>query len=86
MAIVLVFGGSSEYFTHSPKLRADLDYAQKRFHIAGGETPDPEFTEVYQRYAKELQTFADGYKFGDKLSDHWAYKFIMDNYRFKIGL
>ena len=37
-AMLLVWGNTAE-FTHNHRLVCELQYAQKRFHIEGGETP-----------------------------------------------
>ena len=41
-AMLLVWG-NDERFTHHHRLVCELQYAQKRFHIEGSESPDAEF-------------------------------------------
>lgn len=57
LAIIGVIGGSMEAFTHNKKLIADWKYAQKRFHIEGGEIPDPEGAELIKKYYHELMDY-----------------------------
>lgn len=57
-AMLLVWG-NHEMFTHNHRLVCELRYAQKRFHIEGGECPDPDFTALLQGYASQLQLMQD---------------------------
>lgn len=54
LAVLYVFGGDREEFTHHNKLLADIGYAQKRLNISGGETPDRELLPELQKYIHEL--------------------------------
>ena len=47
--------GNHEMFTHHHRLVCELRYAQKRFHVEGGETPDPEFAKLLQYYVGKLE-------------------------------
>ena len=53
-AMLLVWG-NHEMFTHHHRLVCELRYAQKRFNINGGESPDLEFTAILQSYVSQLQ-------------------------------
>lgn len=57
-AMLLVWG-NHEMFTHHHRLVCELRYAQKRFHVEGGESPDPEFAEILQSYVSQLQIVQD---------------------------
>ena len=51
-AMLLVWGNTAE-FTHNHRLVCELQYAQKRFHIEGGETPtDRNLTIVEPAHAR----------------------------------
>lgn len=53
-AMLLVWG-NHEMFTHNSRLVCELRYAQKRFHVEGGESPDPEFAKKLQYYVGNLE-------------------------------
>ena len=57
LAIIGILGGSMEAFTHNRKLIAEWKYAQKKFNILGGETPDKEGAELMRKYYNELQDY-----------------------------
>jgi len=57
-AMLLVWG-NHEMFTHHHRLVCELRYAQKRFHVEGGESPDPEFAAILQSYVSQLQIVQD---------------------------
>lgn len=57
-AMLLVWGNTAE-FTHNHRLVCELQYAQKRFHVEGGESPDQEFAAVLQSYVSQLQLMQD---------------------------
>jgi hypothetical protein len=57
-AMLLVWG-NHEMFTHHHRLVCELRYAQKRFHVEGGESPDPEFSAILQSYVSQLQIVQD---------------------------
>lgn len=69
LAILYVFGGSREEFTHHSKFLADIDYAQKRLNISGGEIPDQELVSELQKYIHELTP--DGIQ-GEWRKPQWA--------------
>lgn len=57
LAVVQVLG-NNELIVLSPKVRADLKYISRRFHIQGGETPSAEIVEPLRRYVGELEALA----------------------------
>lgn len=57
-AMLLVWG-NHEMFTHHHRLVCELQYAQKRFHVEGSESPDPDFAAALQRYVSQLQLMQD---------------------------
>lgn len=69
LTILYVFGGSREEFTHHSKFLADIDYAQKRLNISGGEIPDQELVPELQQYIHELTP--DGIQ-GEWKKPQWA--------------
>ena len=57
-AMLLVWG-NHEMFTHNHRLVCELRYAQKRFHVEGGESPDIYFADIMQGYVSQLQLMQD---------------------------
>lgn len=55
MAVLHVESGCTTAVTHSPKLRADLKYIQRRFGFEGGATPDAAFVQTFRRYVREIE-------------------------------
>ena len=53
-AMLLVWGNTEE-FTHNHRLVCELQYAQRRFHIEGSESPDAEFAALLQSYVSQLE-------------------------------
>lgn len=56
---MLVVWGNYEMFTHHHRLVCELRYAQKRFHVNGGESPDADFAALLQSYVIQLQLMQD---------------------------
>lgn len=55
LAMLLVWGNSEE-FTHNHRLVCELQYAQRRFHIEGGEMPtDKKFLTCLNYYTDLLE-------------------------------
>lgn len=69
LAILYIFGGSREEFTHHDKFLADISYAQKRLNISGGEIPDQKLIPELQKYVNEL--IPDGIQ-GEWRKPQWA--------------
>lgn len=76
LAILYVFGGSREEFTHHDKFLADISYAQKRLNISGGKTPNQELIPELQKYINELTP--DGIQ-GELRKPQWILK-LMSRY------
>ena len=53
-AMLLVWGNCEE-FTHNHRLVCELQYAQRRFHIEGSESPDADFVSLLRSYAGQLE-------------------------------
>lgn len=45
---------NSEDMTFCPRLAIDLEYIRRRFHIDGGESPDPDFARVVSELRSAL--------------------------------
>ena len=57
---MLVVWGNTEEFTHNHRLVCELQYAQQRFGISGGNVVgDTEFTATLQYYVRNLQQWQD---------------------------
>ncbi len=80
MAIILNEGGN-EQFTHSYKLRVECSFAQEKYHIQGGETPDPRFVLLLQRYIREIEIYQEQHKGG---YPDWAVTLMKDRYGIKL--
>lgn len=79
MAIIYNEGGN-EQFTHSYKLMAEVLFAQEKYHIKGGETPDPRFLTLVKRYIREIEIYQenlDGYP-------DWAHILMKERYGIKL--
>ena len=70
MAMVLVYGGNHESFTHSTKLKVYLKYIMDKYRIKGGEVCDQEFAKELKKYVKECTETPPQwvYKLADELS------------------
>ena len=55
MAVLHVESGCTTAVTHSPKLRADLKYIQRRFGFMGGSTPNAALVQPFIRYVHEIE-------------------------------
>lgn len=79
MAIIYNEGGN-EQFAHSYKLMAEMQFAQEKYHIKGGETPDPRFLTLVKRYIREIEIYQenlDGYP-------DWAHILMKERYGIKL--
>lgn len=76
MAIILHEGGN-EQFTYSYKLKVEMQFAQEKYHIKGGETPDPRFVLLLQRYIREIEIYQEQHKGG---YPDWAVTLMKDRY------
>ncbi len=75
MAILMHFG-NNEALVLSANFRADCKYIKIRYHLRGGEVPDPEFAEAFKHVEKELR--------GLDQPPEWATKLMMEMYNIKI--
>ena len=75
MAILMHFG-NNEALVLSANFRADCKYIKIRYHLRGGEAPDPEFAEAFKPVEKELR--------GLDQPPEWATKMMMEMYNIKI--
>lgn len=84
---VVFLCSNNENFTHNVKLRADIEYICKRWHIGGGETPDPEFTTMLRGYSKEISDFMTVKDEDNPLRTQypqWCHDLIFKRYNFKL--
>lgn len=90
LAVVNVYGGSFEGFTHCPMLTTDLKAATKMFNIEGGETPTVEGIMLIKQYVRELEDDIENSSIGDDPSAsfnkvchvEWANKLFKERYGF----
>ncbi len=75
MAILMHFG-NNEALVLSANFRADCKYIKIRYHLRGGEVPDPEFVEAFKPVEKELRDLDQ--------PPEWATKLMMEMYNIKI--
>lgn len=75
MAILMHYG-NNEALVLSANFRADYKYIKIRYHLRGGEVPDPEFAEAFKLVEKELRDL-------DRPPE-WAVKLMMEMYNIKI--
>ena len=73
--------GENEQFTHSYKLMAEMQFAQEKYHIRGGEAPDPRFVLLLQRYNREIEIYQEQHKGG---YPDWAVNLMKDRYGIKL--
>lgn len=79
LAVVYIQGGD-ERMVLSPKLKADCDYIQKRYHIQGGEVPDETIIEYIQQHVRTLEQHIKE----NNDWPQWVYDFFMQRYNFKL--
>lgn len=91
LAVVYVFGGEREAFTHNARLLADTRHAQKRLRLSGGEAPDAELVPVMNRYIAELEHAVDIAKTPETVRflfekdwNCWAVEFMQTKYGIKL--
>ncbi|PNE28616.1 hypothetical protein BHU09_06130 [Tannerella sp. oral taxon 808] len=90
MAVLHVESGCTTAVTHSPKLRADLKYIQRRFGIEGGATPDAAFVRSFSRYVHEIEAHQrqskgrTGLTLAEQAWPEWARTLYQDNYNVKL--
>ena len=90
MAVLHVESGCTTAVAHSPKLRADLEYIQKRFGISGGKTPDAAFVKRFSHYVHEIEAHQKRSRGNAALSSEerawpeWARRLYRENYNVKL--
>ena len=85
LAILYVYGGSYEGFTHTPNLLTDILTAQRMFKIDGGEAPSADGILLIQQYTKELEDDLKGRQPSLTQECHvdWANELMISRYGFK---
>lgn len=78
--LAIVHSITHEGFTYSERARAEIRYAQKRFGVDGGETPDPGFARLVKRYVDEIE----GYGAANKTVVPWAAEFAKERYGIEL--
>lgn len=58
---VVYLCSNNENFTHNGKLKADIDYICKRWHIEGGESVSNEIHPLIRQYSKEIETCIENF-------------------------
>ena len=90
MAVLHVESGCTTAVAHSPKLRADLEYIQKRFGISGGKTPDAAFVKRFRHYVHEIEAHQKLNRGNTSLSKEeqawptWARRLYRDSYNVNL--
>ena len=84
LAVLSVYGGNNEYFTHSPMLMTDVKAAQRMFRINGGEIPDSEGVMLMKSYIDELNADIESHTDGEReCCVEWANRLFKGKYKFK---
>lgn len=79
MAVFYVCG-NNELMTHSYKFMAEMQFAQEKYHIQGGEKPDPKFILLVKRYIREIEIYEEQL---DGFPD-WAHRLMMERSGVKL--
>ena len=80
MAIVYADQGGNEQITSSYKLMAEMQFAQEKYHIQGGEKPDTKFITLVKRYIREIEIYQEQL---DGFPD-WAHLLMKERYGIMI--
>jgi hypothetical protein len=81
----VIYEYDDERFTHSPKLRADLEYIQKKYGIEGGMKPNTEFTRIFSQYVSEVQKCYD-FKKSNRVYPSWAIRIFNEKYNINLSM
>lgn len=89
---VLYVHGNNEAFVYNKSFLSDIRYIQTRFGISGGETPDPNFSELIKEYIRELEDYEDAHKNDEGKSGalfhsskpEWAVNLFKDRYNIDL--
>ena len=81
LAWVLAYGGANEAVIFNTVLNIDINTAQKRLNIIGGEIPNIQLLPIFQKYSQELK----GYLGMDKnyREPDWVEEEINKKYKLK---
>lgn len=79
---MLLVHGNHEMFTHNQRLVCELQYAQKRFHVEGGKSPNAHFACLLRGYVNGLELH---YKREQSVPDYIE-DFFQDRYGFRFNL
>lgn len=91
LAVLEVYGGSHENFTHNKILLTDIKAAQRMFRLYGGEIPDTTGVALIKQYIDELNEDIeesntgedDGAIFSKVCHVEWANRLFINRYGFK---
>lgn len=84
LAVLSVYGGHNEYFTHSTMLITDVKAAQRMFNLNGGEVPDAEGVSLIKHYIAELNADIERHTADQReCGVEWATKLFREKYKFK---
>lgn len=80
---------NNENFTYNAKLKADVDYICKRWHIEGGESVSDEIHPLICQYSEEIETFMENNprnfdKPREVIYPQWCEDLIFARYKFHI--
>lgn len=75
--LAVVYKYDDENITHSPKLRADLEYIKKQYYIGGGQIADTRLVELLK---ERIATLPDD---RDKIPT-WATKLFKERYNLNL--
>lgn len=78
--LAIVHSITHEGFTYSERALVEIQYAQKRFGLEGGETPDAEFAALVKQYVDEIESYGAVHK---KVIP-WAAEFVKQRYGFDV--
>lgn len=77
LAVTCVLG-NNEFMVMNKRFKADVEYIQRHFGIAGGESPDPAIIRPLRHYIELLESATE-------LPD-WAERLFKERYNMKIYL
>lgn len=88
LAVIYVYGGSSEDFTHNTRLRTDYQAAAERFHVHGTGVVSPDDAALVRRYVRELESDADTerIKLTHTCGVTWANELFKQRYNISLQL
>ena len=78
--MAVVHSCTNEGFTYSERALVEIQYAQKRFGLEGGETPDAEFAALLKQYVDEIESYGKEHK----AVVPWAVQFAKERYGIEL--